>query len=559
MRTPALTLAATGSLILLGTAAVSLGDRGLKSTSYATSSPGLALLASLTGAALFGASTVLAAERGRTATALALYALALAWTADVWAGWPKAPAVVQNLAVLALPLAAPLLLLVVASTFGRSRLGGVGAAAATLGIVGVVVLWLVRDPYADLYCWRDCLVHSFAPFPDASLARTTTHVTLAVNAACAGLALVLSALGVRRTLGWPLFAGAACGATLLFLNVTLRLQPAEDPMRRLFASLFVANGIALAALGLALASFALRPRFVRRVISRLAMDPQRTGGGLAPALASALGDPELRVGYPLEGGALVDADGRPIVFADPPTHVMRGGELVALIGSKGAGPSRARLERALGAAARLALANERLKAEQLLRLHELTALRRRVVATGDVERRRIERDLHDGAQQRLLTLAIDLQVALKRAQAAHGDEAAALIRAAAARVADATTELRRVAHGIFPSTLANAGLVAALESLADERRLVLSVGLEPGRRFPAETEAAAYALAAEATTDAAEPVRVTLQEDESTLVVTLAGVTLNGGGAAERIGAAGGTLAWSEGLLEAVLPVPPSD
>ena len=76
------------------------------------------------------------------------------------------------------------------------------------------------------------------------------------------------------------------------------------------------------------------------------------------------------------------------------------------------------LEQAFGPAARLALANERLRAEQLFRLHELTELRRRIVTTGDMERRRLERDLHDGAQQRLLALAIDLKVALKRAVAA---------------------------------------------------------------------------------------------------------------------------------------------
>src|SRR5204863_4083658 len=167
------------------------------------------------------------------------------------------------------------------------------------------------------------------------------------------------------------------------------------------------------------------------------------------ALATALGDPGLRVGYPLPGGQVVDANGTPIFFPDVPTQVVRGGELVALIGSSAGGLPPARLERALGPAAKLALVNERLHAEQLVRLSELTSLRRRLVATGDAERRRIERDLHDGAQQRLLALAIDLQVALKHGDAAGSREAAAMLGRAAERIADATAELRRVAHGIF--------------------------------------------------------------------------------------------------------------
>jgi signal transduction histidine kinase len=558
MKTTALTLGATGTLIALSTAVVSLGDRGLKSTSYATSSPGLAVLASLTGVALFGAATLLAAEGSSTCTALATFALGAAWSADVWAGWSRTPAIPRNLAMLLLPLGAPLVLFVVASTLGRTRLGLAGAVAASVGTGAGLVLWFVRDPYVDRYCWRDCLAHSFAPFGDVSLARTATHVTLALNAACAGFAVVLAAAGIaRRTLGRPLLTVVAAGAALLVSNITLRLQPAEDPTRRLFASVFVANGIALAALGLALASVALRPRFVRRAVARLAVDPGRWGGGLTAALGTALGDPGLRVGYQLSDGPVVDAEGMPIVFEAATTQVVRGGQLVALVGSSAGAPPRARLERALGPAAKLALANERLHAEQLFRQRELTALRRRLVAAGDAARRSIERDLHDGAQQRLLALAIDLQVALKRAQAARSHEAADLITAAAERLAEATAELRRIAHGIFPSTLANAGLVAALESLADERRLVLSIGPELGRRFPAEIEAAVYALAAEASTDAIAPVRLALREQRSALVVELFGATLNGGGAEDRIGAAGGTLGWSEGRLEAVLPMPP--
>jgi signal transduction histidine kinase len=557
----AFALGGGGFVIAASSAAVSLGARSLTTTSYGTSSPGLAVLASVTGAALFAAAALLAVEGTRPRAALATFCLGCAWSADVWAGWSAAPTLLRTSAMLLVPMLAPFGLLTVASVLPRTRPAYAGVTVSAAGIAAGLALWLVRDPFLDRYCWRDCLAHSLAPFSGAELARTATNVSLALGAACGALVVALCAVGLaRRTLVWVVLAGVAWGCALATSEIVLRLEPAEDPTRPLYASLFAARGIALLALAVSLGYLALRPRLVRRAISRLAVDPERSaGGGLGTALAAAIGDAELRIGYPLPGdGPTVDAEGRPMTFERAAAKIVRGGELVALIGSAAGTPAPAALERALGPAARLALANERLRAEQLFRLHELTELRRRIVATGDAARRRLERDLHDGAQQRLLALAIDLRIALKRAEAAGRAEAARLLREAAERVGEATVELRGVAHGIFPTTLANAGLAAALDTLADERRLVLSIELDAGRRFPPELETAAYAIVAEGTSSAPDTVRVRVEERRGALLLTLDGAAWDGvSSAEERVGAAGGTVQRTGRRLRAVLPVPP--
>jgi signal transduction histidine kinase len=562
-RALAVALAGAGLAITASSAVASLGNRSGEVTSYGTSSPGLAVLASLTGGALFAAAALLAADGTRARAALASFGLGMAWSADVWAGWSGMPTLLRNAGMLLVPIVAPAALLTLAGVVGRTRDAAVAIAAAVAGIAGAIALWLVRDPFLDRFCWRDCDAHSLAPFSGAELARTATHVSLALGAGCGAIASVLCVAGlVRRMLPWPLLAGFVVGCALATSDVALRFEPAENPTEPLYASLFVARGVALTLLAVALGYLALRPRLLRRAITRLAADPERAdGAGLAAALAAAMNDPGVQIGYLLAAGGptVVDAGGRPLAFAGAPTRIIRGGELVALVGTSAGSPSAGALERTLGPAVRLALANERLHAEQLFRLHELTELRRRIVAIGDAARRALERDLHDGAQQRLLALAIDLRVALKRAEAAGRIEAAMLVRVAAERVAEATAELRDVAHGIFPSTLANVGLAAALESLGDERRIVLSFELEVARRFPAEVEAAAYGIVAESTAGATDQVRVRVQEHAGELVVTVDGAAWTGGAvsAEERVGAAGGNVTRTGRRLEAVLPVQP--
>jgi signal transduction histidine kinase len=312
------------------------------------------------------------------------------------------------------------------------------------------------------------------------------------------------------------------GAVLAASSAGLLLEPAESPERQLFAALFVARALALVAFaaGIVVATV-VRRNLVRREIAELARDTSTgRGAGLAASLARAFDDPELQVGYPLADGTVVDADGRPIALADTAIRVVRGDEVVALVAAPiGVHPTS--LARELGPAGRLSLANERLRAEQLARLRELTELRRRIVSTGDAARRRLERDLHDGAQQRLLALVFDLRVAIARAESAGREDTATLLRSALVHVTSAVTELREVAHGLFPTVLSTSGLVAAVESLADSRPLTLTLGVDARRRFPPNVETAAYAVVSESTEDASDPVRVEITEDGAELRVAV--------------------------------------
>lgn len=563
-----LALGVGGLAVSLASAAPTLGERGVGITSYGGASPGAAVLETLTGAALFTAATLLATDPRRGEAALTTFFLGLAWSGAAWAGWTDAGNVVQNIGRLLLPMVTPAALLVVASLLPRGRTRAAGVSLAGITIFSGVVLWLVRDPFLDRYCWRDCLADSFAPFAEVDRARTATNATLVLGVACGLVTVALCADGFREripaahAIRWALAPGLGAGIVLAFANLALLREPAEDPERSLFVTTFTARGLALTAFAAGLAAVALHPRFVRKAIARLALEPARSAGtNLAASLGHALGDTELQVGYPVSDDLVVDADGQPIAFDEAATRIVRGGELVALVSSASGALPAASLERGLGPAGRLALANERLRAEQLARLRELTELRRRIVAAGDAERRRLERDLHDGAQQRLLALTFDLRVAIVRAEAAGKRDLVVALTGALTCVQEAGGELRTIAHGIFPAVLTTSGLVAAIETLADGRPMILNLNLDSEMRFAPEVETAAYIVVLEGTEGAVDSVRVEIDEKGGNLVVTVDDAPWNGGvvSVEDRVGAAGGTINQSGRRLEAVLPVPPPD
>jgi len=301
-------------------------------------------------------------------------------------------------------------------------------------------------------------------------------------------------------------------------------DPEELPGRPLYGMLFVSRAVGLLLLALGLGWVALRPSLVRGRMARLAIDLERTTGegGLGPVLAAALGDPALRLGYPIgPAGTVVDLDGVPLAF-DPRrrvTSIVDDTGTVALVESDVA--STGDLERELGPAARLALGNERLRAEALVRLADAMRSRRLTVETADATRRQMERDLHDGAQQRMLALTYDLRIAFEVAESASREGPTAALREALERATAASHALREVAHGIFPAELSSSGLEAALELLADVRPLALTVDLPSGG--PASAVAAtAYAVVAEATENAG-PVGVIVSESGGALRVAVEG------------------------------------
>jgi signal transduction histidine kinase len=557
--------AAAGLVATIGVAALTLGEPKAALASYGAVSPAAAVLESLTGAALFVAATALAADGRRRGVALATFFLAAAWSGAVWAGWANAPPVLRAGGMLLVPMVAPAALVVTASLVRGRSTSCVGFALAGLAIACGVVLWLVRDPYLDRYCWRDCLAHSFAPLVSVDGARTMMNATLGVGVACGVLTVALACVGLagggpnRRENFWAFVPAIGVGCTVAVSDLVLRVEPAEDPARVLFVALFYARAVTLVGFALGLVAVALRPRLVRAAIARLAsVDGVSAVGGLDAALADALGVPNIRIGYPLpEDGSVVDSEGRPMSLGADAISIVRGGEVVALVGAAAGAPRISSLDRELGSAARLALANERLRAEQSARLRELVRTRRRIVAAGDAERRRLERDLHDGAQQRLLALSFDLRVAMNRAKAAGRPDIESALTKALAYVTDAARELRDVAHGIFPAVLATSGLVPALLTLVDTLPLILVLGVSEERRFSAEIEGTAYAVVAEGALDTGPLVRVTVAEEEGFLVVVVDDAAWPRGvvAVADRVGAVGGTISRSESRLEARLPL----
>ena len=150
----------------------------------------------------------------------------------------------------------------------------------------------------------------------------------------------------------------------------------------------------------------------------------------------------------------------------------------------------------------MAIENERLQAEVRAQLEEVRASRQRIVETADRERRRVERNLHDGAQQRLATLALSL--ALLRDRTAADAETAIVAARASADLGRAIAEIRELARGIHPAVLTEDGLSAAVESLADRSPVPVTVRTGFDSRLPEAVESAAYFVVAESLANVAK-------------------------------------------------------
>ena len=283
----------------------------------------------------------------------------------------------------------------------------------------------------------------------------------------------------------------------------------------------------------------LRTRLARGSIADLALELGRGVplGGLRETLARALRDPTLVLAYPAASGSgYVDPDGQSIDVPGEPVadrgiaRLERDGETLAVLAYDPAldqeDPGRVG---AVASMARMALENERLAAQVRAQLDEVRASRARIVEAGNAERRRIERDLHDGAQQRLVALAMRLD------QAREGSAGAAtLIDETTAELLRAVREVRDLARGLHPTILTDAGLAAAVEALAERTPLPVKVAVTEAR-FPPEIEAAAYYVVAEGLTNIARYAGATEARVEATakggrLVVT---VTDDGRGGAD--------------------------
>ena len=276
---------------------------------------------------------------------------------------------------------------------------------------------------------------------------------------------------------------------------------------------------------------------------------------IEPALARAVGDPSLELALWLpEEQRFVDCDGVPLVVrADAPgravTLVGPENEPVAAIVHDAGLVEQGALLEAAGSAASLAFQNAQLQAKLRAQLAELRESRSRIVAAGDAERKRLERDLHDGAQQRLLAAGLALQ--LLADDRGNGE----LLTEAQAELQAALRELRELARGIHPAILSAGGLPAAVRSLVDRAPVPVSLHVVDGRH-PEPVESAAYFVVSEALANIAKHAHagsasVSIERDNGTLVVQVhddgrggadgrSGTGLRG--LADRVGALNGSL-----------------
>ena len=167
-----------------------------------------------------------------------------------------------------------------------------------------------------------------------------------------------------------------------------------------------------------------------------------------------------------------------------------------------------------------------------------------MIATGDAERRRLERDLHDGAQQRLVGLSLQLGLTRSRLGAEPDAAVVARIDEAEAELGAALAGLREIGHGLFPALLAEEGLAAALEALTEEAPVEIEIGALP-ERLDAAVDAAAYFVVSEALKRSRGiPHRLAARTEEGLLVVEVEADIADSEivGLEDRVGAAGGTL-----------------
>ncbi|HEV7647672.1 MAG TPA: histidine kinase [Actinophytocola sp.] len=224
---------------------------------------------------------------------------------------------------------------------------------------------------------------------------------------------------------------------------------------------------------------------------------------LRATLAEVLRDPSLRLGLPAPDGAFVGTDGDPVDPHDETALLLTGhdGDAIGVLTRREAPWQDARLAAAAAALAGVVLDNQKLAAEASARLAEVHASRVRLVTAADDERRRVERDLHDGAQQRLVTVALGIELARRQVGACPDAELVALLDATAQGMSAAIDELRELARGIHPVLLTEAGLGPAVAELADRVPLPVHVSAADLLRLSAPVEATAYFVVAEALTN----------------------------------------------------------
>lgn len=399
---------------------------------------------------------------------------------------------------------------------GVARLVIVGAYAVTVGgqLVGALVAPQARDVLSI-----------------ASHANASHTIDRAQELAAAALAVIVLFLvlqrghglrGPTRRMQGPLLLAAATTALagLVWLGWVIAADARVPTLETIARAVVLTVPLGIVA-GIGWS------RIRRPQASELVVELRREAAAtMRERLARALGDPTLDLAYRLPDARYVDADGRPLELPDGSeralTTITAAGEEIAVLIHDPALLDDPALVESVRATAALVLENERLAAEVRSQLAEVRASRGRIVAAADAERRRIERNLHDGAQQRLVTISVALGLEASRADAA----AAQALSRVQDEVEDAIAELRELARGIHPTLLRDEGLTAAVETLARRAPVPVTVQSTVRERLPEQVELAAYFVVSEALTNivkhaSAAEASVLLEREPASLRVTV--------------------------------------
>jgi signal transduction histidine kinase len=346
---------------------------------------------------------------------------------------------------------------------------------------------------------------------------------------------------LRRALAPILVTGGITAALLAALLI------ADQASARITRSLDSAERLALATVPLAYLFGLFQTRLARvglgELVVELGNNPEQ--GRLRDALARALKDPSLELGYWIPTSQdYVDVEGKQVDVVPTATRGVtllerRGKKVAALVHDAALREDPALLD-AVSSAAGLALDNEHLLAELRAQLAETRDSRVRIVDAADTERRRLERNLHDGAQQRLVTLALHLRMAQ---ETLRDDPAAAgtMLDGVGEDLKLALQELRELARGLHPAILTERGLTPALQSIATRAPFKVKVVGVPDDRLPAVTEAAIYYVVAETLTNAAKHAEASEAQIELSTTADTVTVEIrdNGGGGANLANGSG--------------------
>jgi signal transduction histidine kinase len=547
--------------------------------SYAQASEVLAALSVLAGFALVVAGAVLLLNRPGSASGTVAGIAALGWFASQWVGWTVSPALLRSLAEPLAVLWVPAVFQLVASHPG-GRLAARPARVAAQLLFGAVALTAVtlalfRNPYNE-HCLANCSTDVFLVRPLDRVADAAGWTQAVLQAGgCAGVVLMASSRvlsGTPRSRVWqaPMAVPAvAFGVAQLWRLIEIERAGLEDPYDRALHAPYAVVAASLVLMAAASVGAVLRSARIRAAVGGVAHDlgSAPEPGSVETALRSAVGDGSLRIGYRVPGsGRHVDAQGREVQTSDAAelgvttTRVVRNDETIATVTCT---EDAAEHLRELGPALVLGIENERLQAGLLAQLHDLRLSRSRIVDTADAARARLERDLHDGAQQHLLALSFDVRLAHASA-IADGDAVTAVhLEQAGSLAQQALGELRDLAQGIFPVVLASKGLGAALTTLAETAPLAVTI------ETPVETSgldqsvaSAAFFAARTALDDAAArgadiaTVRTSRRGGLLTLRIDDNGKPRRGEllSVADRVGALGGSLAHEPRTCEVTIP-----